>query len=279
MELNLKAPLKKTYHFVAPRVNPLAVPVENRLLELQARRFPARFLQRLERAIDRGIAWFSAQPEWEFDACWLLGKVVDESFDARLAVARQRRAKYSAEWCDRYLRLFDRDYHENIHGAAAGKMPWRPDRIHKLMRKVVHFDRLGLDERFMDELLTLDDGGCYGTTHVLVGAHVLRQFSGLQHALLDRVIAGTIPAILNAQRSARVGDLFSERVLVLQLAGRDELVRQAWICRIVAGQLADGGWYYRRPPLSSTSAQHPSALALAALIRYRRAIETGAAPA
>ena len=261
----------KLRSFLARSLNPIVVPLENRLFELHARCAPARFVQRLQRAIDRGINWFSAQPDWEFDACWLLGKVVDESFDARLAVARQRYAKYRREWRDPYLRLFDREYREEVQGAHAGKVPWRPEPIHALMRKVVNFDRLGLDERFIDELLELEDGGFYGSTHVVVGAHVLGQFSGLRRTVLDHAIDRTLPAIVNAQRSARVGDIFSERVLVLQLAGRDQLVRPAWICRIVAGQRADGSWRYRgTPPSAFASPQHPSALALAALIRYRR---------
>jgi hypothetical protein len=74
--------------------------------------------------------------------------------------------------------------------------------------------------------------------------------------------------ILKAQRTARVGDIYSERVAVLQLIGRDSLVDSAWIWRIVAGQKRDGGWYVRSPAFPAPSHQHLTALALTALGAY-----------
>lgn len=257
--------------FVAWRTwtNPLLVPLGNALSELDMALRPRHHAARLDAAIGAGIAWFARREAWEFDAVWLLGRVVDVRDEPALVVAEQAYQAYRSAWRDRYLRLFDPTYHEDVHGASRLKMPWRPDPIHKMMRKVLHADRLGLREPFLDQLCALEDGGSYGTTHVLVGAHYLRQFSAIAPAALDRVVASCIPTLLRRQRVDRIGDIYAERVVVLQLIGRHDLVRPAWIARMVRGQQRDGGWYYKVPPLRVTSEQHPSALALAALIRYR----------
>jgi hypothetical protein len=98
---------------------------------------------------------------------------------------------------------------------------------------------------------------------------VLKRTSDIPAATLEAMIEATLEPMLRRQRTSRYCDLFAERAALLRWIGREELVRPSWVWRIARGQMREGGWYFDRPPLRSTAAQHPTALSLAVLLAWR----------
>jgi GNAT superfamily N-acetyltransferase len=251
----------------------IVVPVANVVLGLYARLCPGRHRASVDAAIERGIRFFEGQERLAFDAAATFSLIVNASFDARLAVVQEKIRRYAREWNDPHLRLLDERYDPDrpAAGARAVDVGALYD-VEKPIVRCLYADRLAGDdlERLLHELDMLDDAGHYGTTHKLLGCLTLKKFSTIPLARLDRMIAATIPSIVRAQRSARACDIFSERTTLLQWLGHDDVVRRAWIVRIVRAQMANGGWYWRRARLA-TAEQHPSCVALAALLLYREA--------
>lgn len=251
------------------------VPLGNARLDAEVRRLPDAFAASIDRAIERGLDWFEAVEDWEPDPLFAFQRIVDTSYHPRLALAKRGLERRRARWNDPFLRCYDPDY-DWRRDARDDAQSWVPlERMHDLMHRCVMADRFGLDARFLDELRTLDDGGSYGTTHVLLGCAILRMFSAIPSALLEREIERAVEPIVRAQARTRVGDLFAERTAFLLWQGYTRRVPAAWIARLVRGQLADGGWYWRRPPLAASSAQHPTCLAVAALLLYREHVLRG----
>lgn len=267
---SMKAWLKRLYLAWIHYLDPLWVPLENALLHLYVRVFPRHFWRRLNRAIDAGMGYFERIPDWEIDSLYALRHFVDATFDARLAMSDAALARYRQLWKDPFLRLFDRDYQPERDGASCPNTYVPPRKMHTLMMHCVEADRLDLKSDFLHELCAMDDNGDYGTTHILLGCVFLKTFSHIDPALLDQTIQSTIPAITQAQRRGRIGDIYSERVAMLQWLGLHDLIDPAWIVRIIHGQMRDGGWYWTRPPFRTDSYQHPTCLALAALLQFRR---------
>jgi len=135
--------------------------------------------------------------------------------------------------------------------------------------KCVYADRLETGVDILEELSELEDGGYYGTTHIVWGCLLLRRFSTLDGNRIDALMDQAIESMKRRQRTDIVGDLFAERVAFLQWAGRHDDVDRASIWRIVRAQRNDGSWgrvpsIWPQPP-----SQHTSCLALAALIDFR----------
>jgi glycosyltransferase involved in cell wall biosynthesis len=255
-------------------IDPWIVPPANARLAARAHRDSGSFAEAIDRAIERGIAWFEGVAEWEPDSLFAFLRIVDASHHPRLAMAQAALARRRAGWNDPFLRCYDPGY--DWRDADPGKRTWMPlAPMHDLMHRAVMADRYALDARFLDELRALDDGGGYGTTHVLLGCALLRLFGSFRGDVLDREIERCVEPLVAAQAAARVGDLFSERTAFLLWQGYTDRVSPAWIARIVRGQLPDGGWYWRRPPLAASSAQHPTCLAVAALLLYREHVLRG----
>lgn len=248
------------------------IPLQNALWDRYATWFPAKFARRVEISIDRGLAYFEAINDWEIDSLFVLRHFVDARFDSRLHMSDSALERYRQLWRNPFLRLFDDNYDVAITNPSAPNVYAPPREMHQLMMDCVNADRLGLDERFLPKLLAMEDNGGYGTTHILLGCVFLRHFSTISKQRLNAIIDSTIPTIVNAQKHSRVSDIYSERVAMLQWLGLHREVRPAWIMRIAKGQMRDGGWYWERPPMRTSSYQHPTCLAVAALLQYRENI-------
>lgn len=264
-----KSLAKATYLALMRRLDRGWIPLQNAFWDRYAGWFPTRFERRIELSIDRGIAYFAAIDVWEIDSLFVLRQFVDASFDSRLRMSDAALERYWQLWRNPFLRLFDDNYDVKISNQSAPNVYVPPREMHQLMMDCVNADRLGLDEHFLPKLLAMGDEGGYGTTHILLGCVFLRRFSTITKQRLDAIIDSTIPIILNAQKYSRVSDIYSERVAMLQWLGLHQSVRPAWIMRIARGQMRDGGWYWERPPMRTSSYQHPTCLAVAALLQYR----------
>ena len=270
MRLELKSLVKAAYLGLMRRVDRWWIPLQNALWDRYARYFPRLFRQRIERAIDRGIAYFERIDEWEIDSLFVLRQFVDARFDPRLLMTDGALERYRQSWKNPFLRLFDNGYDVKTANPTAPNTYVPPREMHQIMMDCVNADRLELDEHFLPKLLAMEDEGDYGTTHILLGCVFLKRFGNMAHERLDAIIDQTIPVIIRAQKHSRVSDIFSERVAMLQWLGLHDCVRPAWIMRIARGQMRDGGWYWERPPFRTSSYQHPTCLAIAALLQYRQ---------
>lgn len=266
----IRTALLAVYHHGYRRLDGLLVPLENRALNWYAGVAPRAFRRRIEGAITRGLAFVEAQPALEISTLVALGRFVGEEDEPRLCFIGPRVEAYRAAYKDPHLRLLDRGYDPDRDGADRPHEFTTASLQEQRMITCIHADRLGLDESFLSELTALEDGGGYGTTHVLFGAALLAEFSTINHAAIAALEASAASTLVRAARTARVDDLFNERVAFLLWRGYDDAIEPAWVLRIALGQLRDGGWYWKRAALRPRSAQHPTCLALAALIQYRR---------
>ena len=247
------------------------VPIENWLINCSIWLFPGRFRKKLEKAVERDLAYFTTQPSLIFDVIFQLRLIINDKYEPRLAELDDRVMQYFREVKDPHLRLFDHSYDPEIDGkdSIVEHDPDELDAVEIPMLKCLYADRTGLGEELIDELKALDDNGDYGTTHTLLGAVILKHFSSIRHEKLDALIESTIRPIVKKQRRSRIADIYSERTAFLQWLGYQQYIETAWIYRIIASQMADGGWYWHRSIFKKESHQHPTGLALAALIQYR----------
>lgn len=270
MRTELKILFKYIYLRIMPWLDRWWIPLQNRLWDFSANTWPKAFLRRINTAIDGGIGYFNDIDDWEIDSLFVLRNFVDIHFDARLTMTDAALERHRQNWRSPFLRLFWFDYDVTVSNPMAPNVYVPPRDMHQLMMDCVNADRLGLDESFLPKLLAMEDGGGYGTTHILLGCVFLKRFSRMAPQRLNEIIDSTIPAIVNAQTSSRVSDIYSERVAILQWLGLHHLIRPAWIMRIAKGQRRDGGWYWECPPFRTSSYQHPTCLAVAALLQYRK---------
>jgi hypothetical protein len=164
----------------------------------------------------------------------------------------------------------DRNYDPEREGARPNvfdeeELSW-PE---KPILKCLYADKLGLAEDYLEELEASDDGGGYGSTHVLIGCIILKVYSTIPHELIDPIIEKTIASIVREQQRSRIGDIYSERVECLEWLGYEHYVKEAWVFRIIAGQMSNGGWYWNRSLFRPETDQHPTCVALTSLIQYR----------
>jgi hypothetical protein len=262
--------LDRTASLVLRATNRWVVPLENAALDRQARRFPEGHLSRVEEAITRGLGFFDAQEELTLDALATLTTFVSEAFEPRLASLRPKVRAYAARWNDPHLRLLDSRYDPRSRkGEAADVDLTRLSGAERPILQCLQVDRGASPDEAFRSLEAIDDGGDYGTTHKLLGCMILKEFSPQPNPAWDEAIDSTVGPIGARQRTTRARDIFYERAALLQWLGYHHVVRPAWIARIVEAQLPSGGWAWFRSLLAPEADQHPSALALAALLLYR----------
>ncbi len=251
--------------------DPLLVPRANRELAAIAASDPERLRAAVGDAVERALAWFEGQGELEVSALTTLWLQRRAGFEPRLGFVVDRVERFRRRVNSPHLRLFYPDYDPQSPAVAHLPVPpiSRDFPIEASMIQCLYADRLGLGPDFLSELGAIDDRGSYGTTHVVIGCLLLKDVSRIPHAAIDRLIASSVPSLLAAQRTSRAGDLFAERIMVLQWIGRHAEIEPAWILRLVRAQLADGGWPGRPTLRPGVSNQHTSALALSALVEYR----------
>ena len=269
------------YNWIMERVDRIVMPIVDASLHAYVRTAPYRLAALVEEGISRGLEYFDAQPSLTFDAAAMVTLTVNTSFEPRLARLHDKVRAYARQWNDPHLRLLDASYDPDRPGStdAAPFDVEVLDDVEKPLLPCLYADRLRLDETFLPTLEAIDDGGGYGTTHKLLGGVILKRFSTIPAGRLDALIDSAIPLIARAQRYACATDIFSERTMLLLWFGHAHLVRPSWIVRILRAQAKDGGWRWRRSLWPQPSDQHPTALALAALILFRETYFRSAAGA
>lgn len=261
--------LGNLFRRILARVDPVLVPRGNRRLNSVIAGAPQPFRERIDSAIDRAIAYFESQPEMEMSALYMLTRLHRVGLEPRLAFMEKMVAGYIARYNNPHWRYFDLSYDPWSAGALARvqQIPSHP--IEVLMLKCLYADRLGLGDELLWDLAATDDGGGYGTTHIVVGGLALKAFSAIPASRIDAMVQATVPAMLRAQRVSRAGDIFAERIMILQWLNQHKHIENAWIHRVLEAQNVDGGWPGRVSLRRHVSNQHTSSVALAALVQYR----------
>jgi hypothetical protein len=109
----------------------------------------------------------------------------------------------------------------------------------------------------------------YGSTHIIVGGLAMKRAGVELDGRVNALMAAEVPCIARANRATSyAGDLFAERIVVLQWLERHDLVSPAWILRLLRAQQPDGGWKARNIPPIGRSNQHTSCLAIGALAQF-----------
>jgi hypothetical protein len=250
-------------------VDPVLVPRANRRLNVLARQAPERFNAQIEAAITRTIAYFAGQRDIEMSALYMLIRLHRLGLEPRLAFMEEVIAAQIAKYNNPHWKYFDSEYDPWSEAAMARTQQVPSHPIEVLMLKCLYADRLGLGEDFLWELASTDDAGGYGTTHIVVGGLTLKAFSKIPAGRIDAMMQATAPAIIRAQQNCRAGDIFAERIMILQWLGRHESIENAWIQRVVDAQNPDGGWPGRISWRRHVSNQHTACVALAALVQHR----------
>jgi hypothetical protein len=249
----------------------IAVPIANKVLNQYIRKHLDKTYQDLETAIGKGIKYFERQEEMIFDAIATFTLIINKSFDDRLVALDDKIVSYTNKMRDPHLRLLDSKYDPGSvisNHANAVDLSALSD-VEKPLVRCLYADRLGLDQRVLQELGGIDDNGGYGTTHFLIGCVILKKFSSIPGPMLDGKIEACLAKMVDAQKYESASDLFSERTVLMQWLGHSHLIQPAWIGRILRAQLQDGGWRWSRSIKPQKANQHSSALGLAALIYYR----------
>jgi hypothetical protein len=245
------------------------VPVENRRLNTRFVRDRDQVLESLDQSILRGIEWFSLLPGLEMTSIIALKSVFDAGLEPQLEFANYWLDAYRQRFNNPDLRLFDKEY-DPQSPAHAGQVRIAPNHpMNDVMLKCLMADRNGAVDGLLRELASLEDGGMYGTTHILWGAIMLRYFGAADGARLKALADAAISVTCARQSRDRCCDHFAERMMFLQWLGRHDLIEPAWAIRLISGQRKDGGWSRHPSIYPQHSNQHTSAMALAALIIFR----------
>ncbi|MEX0282977.1 MAG: hypothetical protein AB3N23_00040 [Paracoccaceae bacterium] len=252
--------------------DPVTIPIGNARLAARAKADPQAVRDRRAAALTRGIEWFKQQRMIEVSGLMLLQATYEAGLDNRLSFIEDAIARYRAENPGFRERLFDPSFAYDPTQDPYG-LRYRDENswqvfehpLDTIMRRCLYSDRLGLGAEFLEELKSLEDGGGYGTTHAIVGGRLLLRFSNIEAGAIRAVMQETAPRIAAANRGARHGDLFAERILVLQWLGRDDLIDPVWIERMTVAQLDDGGWGGKPLLRGPVANQHTTAIAVTVL--------------
>lgn len=260
------------YRLFLTATDPVTVRLGNLVLASQTRTESQR--RRQESALARGIEWFSRQEMIEISGLMLLQAVHAAGLEPRLAFVNDAIARYRAANPGFRERLFDPshayDPTKDPYGLRyRNETSWQvfEHPLDTIMRRCLYADRLNLDERFLEELGSLEDGGGYGTTHAIVGGRLLLRFSHIDPDAIRAFMDARAECIAKANRAERHGDLFAERILVLQWLRRFDLIDPVWIERMTRAQLPDGGWGGRPMLRKPVANQHTTAIAVAVLVQ------------
>lgn len=273
--------LRRIFASGARRIDRHTAGPRNRLADLAYRRDPGAWLDRIDRAIERAHDWLAPQRNVSMSVLFAAKRSMARGIDERFAFVDARLEHYRQTVKDPALRIFDAAYDPD-------RPPWRdvPDVMQ--VRPYVPIELLMLDAVWadhrrqpdiLDRLRAFDDGGNYGTTHIVLGAHLLLANGGAPADETLALVESVIDSIAAANdRTSRADDIFAERIMMLGWHGRHELIRPAWIIRLLASQRADGGWASANFPPRDGSNQHTTIAAMTALAEFRAA-ELGRAPA
>jgi hypothetical protein len=255
------------FQSVLQRSNPTLVPAGNRRLERWISEHPGEAEARIEAAIERATGYFAALPKIDLAALILLGRLHRTGAEKRLHFVEHSIAAFREG--DPHLRLLD-PYHAPSSDEVARASAQYTHPVLQLMVRCLYADRNGDGLACLEQLSRIDDGGGYGTTHVVVGGLILRGVQAAPDHAVETLIQSTAPSLITAQACDRAGDLFAERICVLQWLGCHGAIAPAWIQRLARAQRKDGGWAPQPSLRRANSSQHASALALVSLVQWTR---------
>jgi hypothetical protein len=260
--------IDRAWRVVGRRIDRWAVPrVNARLLSPEP--------QAVDRAIDRALGWFEVLPGLEFGSITLLKPELDAGLEPRLHFVDYFWRAYAGRFDNPELRLFDPRYRTGAREHAGKVTVGSNHPINDVMLRCVSAPRDGATNALIADIRALEDGGMYGTTHILWAGLLLRFFDAAPDRITDALIDEATGSMLARQHWDHCSDHFAERILFMQWSGQHRLVDPAWITRLLLGQRDDGGWQRHPTMLPTRSIQHTTALALAVLILWRAHVRDG----
>jgi hypothetical protein len=254
------------------RYHRATTPARNDRLDAAFAKDRAGWLDQIDRAIDRGVAWLLPQADVSMSVILCARKTLERTGDQRFAFVKEKAEHYRNTIRDPAFRMFDKDYNPDdpIYAHLPDVMQVRP----YFPVELLMIDTVWADVRhqpdIVDRLKAFEDNGFYGTTHIVVGGMILLENGGAPAKDVQAMMAATVQTIARANdMTARAEDIFAERCMVLQWMDLHHLVRPAWMMRLVRNQLPDGGWQARNMPPIGQSNQHTAIVTLAALAEFR----------
>ena len=262
----------RIFHALQYRMDRYVAEPKNRRLEKQYAADPQGWLERINASVGRGADWFAGHPDLTMSAILVLDQAHRQTGDAGFAFVDERIARYRDTYYDPGLRAVDRDYSAEDHRHLPDIVNSRPYQVIELMMIDAANSDLHGAEGILRYLSALPDKGGYGSTHMIVGGLLMQRAGVSLQGRVEALIAQEIEAVASANRGqSYAGDLFAERMFVLEWVGRHDLVSPAWALRLLAAQRRDGGWRGRNVAPLGQSNQHTTSLAMAALAQFAAA--------
>jgi hypothetical protein len=215
----------------------------------------------------RGIEYFEGMDRLDFDAILILKGLIGTGNEPRLAFIETALMVYEKWWINPFLKLL------GINQSSAEEKPntyHAESAIDKALLLCV--DAETHEDIFLSlkALKDLEDGGDYGSTHMLYGAKWLLNHQKISKQEFDSATSIAFIEVARKQKKSITNDLFYERVALSLWAGNDRHATRASIMRIIRAQNSDGGWSFNGVNSYQPSVQHSSCLALSALLLYKR---------
>ncbi len=227
---------------------------------------------RADAAIDRGLAWFAPQADLTMSALYVLWQGWRRGAEPRFAMIHDKIAHYRRTIRDPALRLFDPAYDPDSSEVSSlpdvmQVRPYLP--VELLMIEAVWADIRNPGRDFLQRLAAIEDGGGYGTTHIVVAAELMLRSGAYPEPDLQPLMQSTIGPMASAnERSDLAGDIFAERGVMLFWLGQGHRVTAGQVAMLLNRQRADGGWDAPGVPPVGQSNQHTTALALALIAEF-----------
>ena len=264
--------LTRISHALQYRLDRVLAEPKNRRLETRFSTEPKKWLDRLDASVVRGADWFAGHLDLTMSALLVLDQAHRQTKNANFAFVDDRISRYRDTYYDPGLRAVDRGYVADEHRHLPDIIKSRPYQVIELMMIDAANSDYGDAEGILRYLQALPDNGSYGSTHMIVGGLLMKRAGVTLGGRVDALIEQEIDAVARANRAqSYAGDLFAERVFVLEWVGRHDLVSPAWALRLLASQRPDGGWRGRNVPPHGQSNQHTTSLAMAALAQFSAA--------
>jgi hypothetical protein len=270
--MNAPSFITRVQRSVEFRYDRATVPARNDKLDAEFAKDGALWLDQIDAAIDRGVAWLLPQADVSMSVILCARKTLERTGDQRFTFVREKAEHYRNTIRDPAFRMFDKDYNPDdpIYAHLPDVMQVRP----YFPVELLMIDTVWADVRkapdIVARLKAFEDNGFYGTTHIVVGGLILLENGGAPATQVQAMMQATVDTIRRANdMTARAEDIFAERCMVLQWMDRHDLIRPAWIMRLVRNQLPDGGWQARNMPPIGQSNQHTAIVTLAALAEFR----------
>lgn len=263
--------LRRMERFVKNRYSRVTTPMLNRRLDAQFAANPGGVLDRMDRAIDRGISWLEPQQDVSMSVLLCATRTLQRTGDSRFVWIREQLERYRNTVRDPALLMFYDDYDPDDPSIShipnvQEVRPYVP--VELLMLDTVWAGKRPQPD-ILDRLKAFDDNGFYGTTHIVVGGLILLENGGAPEAAVRDAIAATVEPIVRANEATTVADdIYAERAMVLHWIGEGHRIRPSWMMRLLDSQRADGGWQAANMPPVGLSNQHTTIVALAALTEY-----------